>query len=245
VDATAPLDVVQWASGVGTRDGIERGVDVWLLELDREPPTGAELATLSWDERARAARKRSVLDARRYAAGRASLRAILGSYLALPAAELRFRTEPLGRPVLLEPSDVSFSVSRSDGVGVVAVSFARAVGIDVESIAAAASIAEFADRYLPAGRMRTIRAGPVTRLAAEYVGLWTELEACAKVDGRGLADLDPTGATALLDRNLNVVRFRPTSAHVATLAYSGHPALLSYRAFEPPAEGGSWDGAAD
>jgi 4'-phosphopantetheinyl transferase len=245
VQATAPLDLVQWASGAGARDRIDPGVEVWLLDLDREGPVGAEFAALSSDERARAARKRSVLDARRYAAGRACLRAILGSYLAVPAAALRFRTEPLGRPVLQEPSDLSFSISRSEAVGLVAVSFGRAVGIDVESIAAAASIAEFADRYLPASQLRTIRAGPAALVAAEYVGLWTEVEACAKLDGRGLADLDPMAAAALLDWNLNLVRFQPTSGHVATLAYSGPPARLSYRAFEPPSEAGSSDRGAD
>jgi 4'-phosphopantetheinyl transferase len=220
-------------------------VDIWLVRLDRKHPAGAEVDSLSPDERAHAARKRSALDGRRYAVGRASLRAILGLYLAVPAAQLRFRTEPQGRPVLLERAGLSFSVSHSDAVGLVAVSCARAVGIDVESMAAASSIAEFADRYLPAGHLWTIRSGPVADLAAEYVGLWTEVEACAKVDGRGLADLDPIAAAALLDRNLNVVRFEPTSGHVATLAYSGPPARLSYRAFEPPSEAGSSDRGAD
>jgi 4'-phosphopantetheinyl transferase len=210
-------------------------VHVWLVCLDLEERAGGLLATLSPDERLRAARRRSALDGRRYAIGRACLRAILGRYLVRPAAGLRFRDEPHGRPLLDPPTDLSFSVAHASDVGLIAVARARAVGVDVEPLSAAGLIADIADRYLPPDRVAAIWAGRAGMQDEQWVGLWTEVEACAKLDGRGLAELDPWTAAALLDRDLRRVRFGPTRGHVATLVYEQPAARVSYLAFEPVA----------
>jgi phosphopantetheinyl transferase len=228
------MDMLRWDADPAGRQISDGEVHVWRVCLDLEDPAGALLATLAPDERQRAARRRSVLDGRRYAIGRACLRAILGSYLARPAAGLRFRYEPLGRPVLDPPTELSFSVAHAGAVGLVAVARARAVGVDVEPISAAGQIADIADTYLPPDLVATIRAGHADVRDEQWVGLWTEVEARTKLDGRGLAELDPTSAAALLDRDLHRVRFGPTRGHIGTLAYGGSPARVSYFAFEPP-----------
>lgn len=229
------MDVLRWDPHPAGRQITYGEVDVWLLRLDLEDPAGALLATLSPDERQHAARRRSALDGRRYAIGRACLRAILARYLARPAAGLDFRNEPLGRPVLDPPTELSFSVAHAGAVGLVAVARARAVGVDVEPLSAAGQIADIADRFLPRDRVAAIRAGRAEMRDEQWVGLWTEVEACAKLDGRGLAELDPPSAAALLDLDLQRVRFGPTHSHVGTLAYGGYAAHVSYLAFEPVA----------
>jgi 4'-phosphopantetheinyl transferase len=231
----SPMDVFRWDPDPAGRQITDGEVDVWLLRLDLEDPAGALLATLSLDERQNVARKRSALDGRHYAIGRAGLRAILARYLARPAAGLRLRYEPRGRPVLDPPTELSFSVAHAGAVGLVAVARARAVGVDVEPLSAASQIADIADRYLPPDRVAAIRAGQAEMRDEHWVGLWTEVEACAKLDGRGLAELDPPSAAALLDRDLHLVRFGPTHGHVGTLAYTGNAARVSYLAFEPVA----------
>lgn len=233
------MDVIRRDPDPAGRQITDAKIDVWLLRLDLEDPAGALLATLSPDERQHAAQRRSAVAGRRYAIGRACLRAILGRYLAGPADGLRFRNEPRGRPVLDPPTELSFSVAHAGAVGLIAVARARAVGVDVEPLSAAGQIADIADRYLPPDRVAAIRAGRAEMRDEQWVELWTEVEACAKLDGRGLADLDPTSAAALLDPNLHVVRFGPTNEHVATLVYTGRAARLSYRAFEPNIEPGS------
>jgi 4'-phosphopantetheinyl transferase len=236
------MDELGWDPYPAPRQIPEGAVDVWLLRLDLEDPAGALLATLSPEERRHAARRRLALDGRRYAIGRASLRAILARYLGGPAAGLHFRNEPRGRPVLDPPTELSFSVAHAGAVGLVAVARARTVGVDVEPLSAAGQIADIADRYLPQDRVAAIRTGPADLRDEQWVGLWTEVEACVKLDGRGLAELDPPSAAALLRRDMHVVRFGPTPDHIGTLAYGGQTALVSYLAFapiafEPPAAG--------
>jgi len=85
------MDELGWDPYPAPRQIPEGAVDVWLLRLDLEDPAGALLATLSPAERQHAAQRRSALDGRRYAIGRASLRAILARYLGGPAAGLHFR----------------------------------------------------------------------------------------------------------------------------------------------------------
>jgi 4'-phosphopantetheinyl transferase len=228
------LDELHWDGDPVSRRITAGEVDVWRLRLDLEDPAGALRATLAADERDRAGRMHSRLDGARYAIGRASVRAVLARYLATAAGDLHFRYEPLGRPILVPTTDLSFSLAHSGGLGVLAVAWGRAVGIDLEALAAAVEIADVADRYLPAGRVAAIRSGSLEAQAQEWVGLWTEVEACAKLDGRGLAELDASTAAALLDRDVRRILFAPARDHVAALAYDGQPALVSYFAYEPP-----------
>ncbi len=226
------MDALCWDSDPAGRQITDGEIDVWLICLDLEDSAGALLATLSPDERQRADRRRSALDGRRYAIGRACLRSILGRYLAMPAGRLRFRIEPHGRPVLDPSAELSFSASHAGAIGLVAVACAG-VGVDLEPTSTARQIANFADRYMPADCVAKIRAAPAEVRNEEWVGLWTELEARAKLDGRGLADLDPISTAALLRLEMHVVRFGPAPGYIGTLAHGGQKADVSYFAFEP------------
>lgn len=224
----------RWHADQGGRRLTAHGIDVWRFDRDHEDPNRAMFATLSPDERQRAARMHTPLDGRRYAIGRGNLREILGRYRSQRPADLLFRYEARGRPVLDPPTDLTFSVAHAGAVGLVAVATARMVGVDVEPLSAAAGIAEIADRYLPPDRVAAIRTiSSVGTRNTRWVGLWTEVEACAKVDGRGLGDVDPTISTALIRRDLRRVLFEPAMGHIGLLAYAGGPASVSYFVLQP------------
>jgi 4'-phosphopantetheinyl transferase len=227
------MNVPRWHSNPVDRRIGEHQIHVWRLDLDEEDAAGALLSMLAPDERDRAARRRSRVDARRYAMGRAMLRAILSLYTRSPARSIRLMTEARGRPVLDPPTEVVFSVSRSGATGLVAVARARAIGVDLEPLRAAGDIAEVADSFLPPERIVAIRAARDVDQAELWVGLWTEVEACAKADGTGL--VDAANATRLLRLTGHRVRFRPLDGWLATLAYDGPSADVSYRIFAPPA----------
>ena len=103
---------------------------VWLVDLDGglapgdNPETaepGPELAILSEDEQARAARFVRARDRRRFARCRAALREILGDLLDEPAGSLRFRAAAVGKPELdRSPGDdrlaLRFNVSHSSNL---------------------------------------------------------------------------------------------------------------------------------
>lgn len=232
------MAVVPWLADPLTRRLSSAEIDVWLVNLDVPAGLAAGVsATLAADEAKRAERMRSPEHGRRWAVGRGCLRIILGGYLGASPAKLGFRTEPRGRPVLVPPTDMSFSVAHAEAVALVAVGRGRAVGIDLEPLEAAAQIAEVAEAFLPADRVAAIRAVVPEERDGAWLRLWTNLEASAKLDGRGLADLDPTTAAALLRLDAHRLPFRATATVEATLAYGGLPASVSFLTFDLLARG--------
>jgi|GEM_PF-3736175 len=115
-------------------------VDLWWVALD-DPETGG-VAVLSREERARAARFRDPVDARRFERRRAALRRILGWYVGRAPGDLGFDRSCLhcgdaghGKPVLTGvPGAIHFSASSTAGVAVVAVSRSVELGVDVEVV---------------------------------------------------------------------------------------------------------------
>src|ERR1700691_867822 len=95
-------------------------VHLWRASLDCDAPVLSRLeATLSSDETARAKRFVYAKDRNHFVAARGILRQLLGAYLLLPPAELRFRYENLGKPALdaiASDSDLQFNLSHSGGL---------------------------------------------------------------------------------------------------------------------------------
>jgi 4'-phosphopantetheinyl transferase len=206
-------------------------VDVWHVDLDHDDPGGTLLGSITPDEREEASRRRSRVDGRRYAIGRASLRVILSGYTGGSGRALRLSREPRGRMVLDPPTTLSFSVAHAGAAGLIAVGIARSIGVDLEPVSAAPHIADVAEHYLPRARVAAIQVAPAGDRNERWLRLWTEVEAYAKLDGRGL--LDAESAEILMEAREHRVQFRPTPDHVATLIYSGDSARITYLRFPP------------
>ena len=85
----------------------EDGVHVWRIGLDVPATRLAGLgAYLTPEEMARAGRYRFPAPRRRFVAARGLLRELLGAYLELDPARLRFRQNAWGKPLLLEPPEI-------------------------------------------------------------------------------------------------------------------------------------------
>ena len=155
----------------------------------RAPSAGA-LAMLSEDELARARRFVSEGARRRFVAGRALLRELVGELLDASPAALRFEPTAGGKPELAEPwrGAIEFSVSHSGELAVVAASHRPApIGIDVEAVRPVRRARVLAERYFEADA-----AALVARLAgaerdAAFLRHWTRLEAAVKATGGGTA----------------------------------------------------------
>jgi 4'-phosphopantetheinyl transferase len=208
-------------------------IHVWRVDLDDDDPAGTLLGMITPDERDQASRRRSPIDGRRYAIGRASLRAILSRYTGGSGHSLGLAREPRGRVVLEPSTPFSFSVAHAGALGIVAVGRARSIGVDLEPLSAARQIAAVGDHYLPRDRVAAIRAAPEREQNERWLRLWTEVEAYAKLDGRGLVDAE--SAEFLLEAREHRVQFRPTADHIATLIYSGQTARIAYLTFTPTA----------
>lgn len=165
-------------------------IRVWLADLDRPPKPLAELAaTLSADERERAARFRFPEHRDRFVAGRGLLRELLGAYLGRSAKALRFEYGPHGKPALAGAdagAGLHFNLAHS-GDGALYAIARREVGVDLERLDRSASYAAILDRVCTPQELALFRTLPPEREREAFFSCWTRKEAVAKALGGGLA----------------------------------------------------------
>jgi 4'-phosphopantetheinyl transferase len=166
-------------------------VHVWGAHLDLPPHRVLCLARyLSPDEVRRAERLFFEADRRRFVVARGVLRAILGRYLTLPPAELRFCYGPHGKPELApEHGDgrLHFSLAHSYGLALYAVTYDRLVGIDVEYMRPHLAGRAVAERFFAPVEVERLAALPEEVQGEAFFCCWTRKEAYLKARGDGLS----------------------------------------------------------
>jgi 4'-phosphopantetheinyl transferase len=166
-------------------------VHAWRIALDRAGPIVAQLETLlSDDELERAHRFRFERDQVRFIVGRGSVRRILGRYLRLKPECLRFQYGKRGKPELAEGlAEVrpEFNLAHSQGLGLLAITQARWVGVDVEGLRPMVDAERIIHRFFSAAECRSfLKVAPDERHEAFFRG-WTRKEAYIKAIGKGFA----------------------------------------------------------
>ena len=167
---------------------VHPGARIWLIDLDA-PDEADGTALLSSDESARAARFVFDRHRRRFIAGRAALRRILGAEIGRPPETLAFDYSPAGKPSLrgAEASAVRFNLSHSDQWALLAVSRGGEVGVDIEKRRQLADVLRLAQTAFSANELRALRAvAPAQQEEAFFAG-WTRKEAYIKARGDKLS----------------------------------------------------------
>ncbi len=233
-------------------------VRVWIVELDAGLPPdgdvdatepGPELAILSDDERARAARFVRARERRRFARCRAALREILGGLLGEPADSLRFRAFARGKPELDRGPGViaplRFNVSHSDSLALIAVGWGREIGVDLERLRPISEAERIVASFFTASEQATFAAIDPEAREVTFLRGWTRKEAVLKGFGAGISGLSAKHETGFGTSALNsgftpaspaarVDRWRiweatPSPGFVAALAVdAGDPPLRSH-----------------
>lgn len=166
-------------------------VDVWRVSLEMPERERDRLAaSLSAEEWERASRFRQSVDRARFVAARGALRSILGRCLGVEPSCLRFSNGPFGKPALAGPpgaSAVEFNVSHSGELALVAASFGRRLGVDLERIDVRRSEQEIAERFFSRREVAALRALPRDRQTDAFFACWTRKEAYLKARGDGLS----------------------------------------------------------
>lgn len=208
--------------GLTTNLGPEE-LHIWRSEL-RSSPTGSD--ALSGQERARAARFLSEPARRRYIASHLALRGILARYFETSPAAIQFTQLENQKPYLANSAGsrtVSFSLSRSEDLCLVAVASHTEVGVDIECDSQGSFEAGMADQvFTPEERAALEAFPPAERLRAFLLG-WTRKEAYAKCIGLGLsadlthAEVGLKGDAALV-QGVTVASFIPQGGFLAAWA---------------------------
>ena len=161
---------------------------VWQVGLRRfqEDPEAAEI--LDRDELERARRFAFADDARRFVQRRTALRHLAALYTGRDARELRFGRTAAGKPFLLDQSSsgaISFSVTHSKDLALLAFCIDVAVGIDVEAIRPLDDMRAIADACFSEGERSALDALPENERLIAFFNGWTRKEALLKAVGGG------------------------------------------------------------
>ena len=204
-------------------------------------------ALLSAEERARANRFRFERDRTRYINAHGVMREILGSYIGVDAASLQIARAENGKPCLDDQyrADMQFNLSHSGWYGIVAVSFGRRVGVDVEALRADFRWSEVANRYFSRREIAWLRTLPAGEALRWFFRLWVAKEAVLKASGMGLSvalrEVEPPrgepGSAVAHGGPFWVSELAVADGYVAALAVSGGdaPALRQVRLDHSPA----------
>lgn len=237
------------AGDVGSPDVLDREIHVWHASVVALAPLAPELeGLLDEGEREHAARFHFERDRTRHIVSHGVLRVVLARYLDRHAASLRFGAGEFGKPYLTAPAcGISFNLSHSGDVVLVAVARERAVGVDVEQVAGDVEYDSLARIAFSPAERRALERVPAAERRAAFFACWARKEAYIKATGYGvsqgldqfdvalgrdaalLADRhDENGATRWSMRSLAVA-----DAYAAAIAFDGGDVPVVLRAVTP------------
>jgi len=163
---------------------------IWVAEVDGTNSISDWEALLGSDERERAHRFHFPEDWRRYVYGRGLLRWLLGAYLGVDPASLKFTYSEHGKPELaagVSARPLHFNLSHSGTKLLLAFAWERRVGADVEQVTGNRDLEQIANRFFsPAERSALLALQGDIRKEAFYL-CWSRKEAFLKAVGDGLS----------------------------------------------------------
>jgi 4'-phosphopantetheinyl transferase len=209
--------LANWKSTTGHPKLNVGEVHVWRAHLD-DADTHALGNLLVPAEWIRAQRFHFTRDRERFIASRGLLRTILARYLDHAPQELRFAQGPHGKPELDGVcSSLRFNLSHSDDLMLLAVTHARAVGIDLELMREDVPFQTLADYYFEPEDAWHLRLLPPAQRAWKFYDLWTSTEARLKADGAGLG----RGLKIFEPDRWSLLKLTPAAGYAAALAVEG------------------------
>jgi 4'-phosphopantetheinyl transferase len=208
-------------------------VHIWSVGLGAPRETVAGLlATLSLEERERAARLRADHDRRRFIVAHGALRGVLAHYLGISPSTIGFVRRGSGASALgPEWGDrLRFSLADSGELALVAVALDADVGVDVERVRAHRDWAEIAHGYFSAAEREQLQSLPNHRRAVAFVRCWTRNEAFRKALGDSPAGPSASGSGDVAEtRTWSIHTLRPAPGYIGALAIEGSGSRLRYR----------------
>jgi 4'-phosphopantetheinyl transferase len=167
-------------------------VDLWLCFNDDITPPQLQLyrdTLLTSEERARELRFHFERDRKQFVITRALVRTTLSRYAEVLPADWQFVASSHGRPQIVQAAagHISFNLSHTAGLVVLAVSAQQQLGVDVENLATRAAPLEIANHYFSAPEAKSLFELPAKEQGARFFHYWTLKEAYIKAKSLGLS----------------------------------------------------------
>jgi 4'-phosphopantetheinyl transferase len=146
------------------------------------------------------------------------LREVLGRYLGIRGEQIRFEYNAFGKPALSPglASRLTFNLSHSADLAVIAVAYGAAIGVDLEHVRAQPDFADIARYFFSAAEVDHLTALPSHLQARAFFGCWTRREAYVKACGEGLAN-----EASAPDGRWSVYDFEPAPGYIGALVVAG------------------------
>jgi len=144
---------------------------------------------LSEEEQARGDRYIRSADGVRFMVGRAVLRLILAQYLGLKPGEIVITIGEFGKPYVsksINVNNLTFNLSHSQEMCLLAVSRGREIGVDVERLRDDVAVEDLATRYFSKEEIAELQALPNALRRLGFFLCWTRKEAYVKAKTLGL-----------------------------------------------------------
>lgn len=126
----------------------------------------------------------------RYVLTHGCLRAVLGRYVALDPAALKFHSAPTGKPSLSvtgnHHNQLKFSLSHSHGLILIAVGKHREVGADIEPVRNEVDVIKLAERYYDPSERDSLVGLSGPERVQRFFRYWMAKESTLKEQGVGL-----------------------------------------------------------
>ena len=161
-------------------------VDVWEAPLDISEESVTTLYDmLSLGEQTRA---KAFIDARgyrQYVISRGRMRQVLSLYTDVPAPEIHFTVVGDGKPALMDqgPRKIFFNNTHSGGLGLIAVTSGREVGIDMERVREIERALQVSKRFFTPEEHAELEALPAAEMIRAFLSIWCRREAGTKARG--------------------------------------------------------------
>jgi 4'-phosphopantetheinyl transferase len=146
--------------------------------------------TLSAEELKRAGGYCFQKDSEHFIVARGLLRTIIGRYLDMEPGQVRFCYGPHGKPAMSRVfgnETLSFNLSHSHGLALLAVSRGRELGVDLEYILAHLADDQIAERFFSPREVALLRGLSKDVQREAFFIFWTRKEAFIKATGKGLS----------------------------------------------------------
>jgi 4'-phosphopantetheinyl transferase len=233
----------------------DRDTHVWCAHVSQFLQSGSQcLAVLNEEERERAHRFHFERDRQSYIVSHAMLRFVLGHYLNHRPSELAFQTTHRGKPYLshgpVSGRQLTFNLSHSQGITLLAVTWDADIGVDVEKLRTMSDAQGVADRFFSQRESAQLAVLDPEELKLGFFNAWTRKEAILKGLGRGITDgLDKVEVTFKPEDSVRLIgldsawgnsddwtliNLDPCAGYCAALAIKASEANLSCYSWEPP-----------
>ncbi len=169
-------------------------IHLWRFSLDIVPALHQpQLTFLSVDELARADRLLDSQKQQQFTVARSCLRQLLAQYLELSPELVEFSYNGAGKPFLTEKirNNLTFNLSHSGSMAIVAVALDTEVGVDIEKIDCDLNFQAVATRYFSPAEIVQLRKASNFRQRRQFYRIWTAKEAVLKMVGSGFSATEP------------------------------------------------------